>query len=238
MGRERTFRFKQFAVLNEQSGLKVGTDGVLVGAWAKVERSRHILDVGTGCGLIALMVAQRNSECSIKAIDIDEIAVNEARYNVSQSPCSERIEVMLADFNTLIEESGEQFDHIISNPPFFVNSLLPPQESKAKAKHGVSLSFEKLISGAKKLLVECGRLSIITPADCYEQIIAITRNEKMNVSRLTKVIPVEGHEAKRILWEIVKGEAEIEESELTIENAERTYTEEYKKLCCEFYLKF
>ena len=127
MGREKVFKFKQFAVLNDRTAMKVGTDGVLLGAWCPVEGARRVLDVGTGCGVIALMVAHRNTDAVIDAIDIDHDAIDEATLNFANSPWSERLTAIEGDFNNLNTAVG--YDLIVSNPPYFTDSLLPPDEA-------------------------------------------------------------------------------------------------------------
>ena len=133
------FRFKQFTVCDERSAMKIGTDGVLVGAWADVEDDWRILDVGTGTGLIALMLAQRNASAKIVGIDISHEAVEEARDNFSRSPWATRLSAIEGDVCGF--EGSEKFDHIVSNPPYFVDSLHSPDALRTMARHTSSLMF-------------------------------------------------------------------------------------------------
>ena len=160
MGREKVFRFKQFAVLNDRTAMKVGTDGVLLGAWCPVEGIHRVLDVGTGCGVIALMVAQRNSEAVITGIDIDEGAIEEAGLNYANSPWSERLTATLADFNDM--KDNDRFDLIVSNPPYFTNGVLPTGDARTTARHTGSLSYRQLIEGASLITRRSQEATIIT----------------------------------------------------------------------------
>ena len=132
MAREKKFRFKQFEVLNDRTAMKVGTDGVLLGAWCPVEGMTRVLDVGTGCGVIALMVAQRNNGALIEGIDVDEGAIDEAKLNFAASPWSERLTARLQDFNVLDVE--ESYDLIVSNPPYFTNGVLPTGDARSSTE--------------------------------------------------------------------------------------------------------
>ena len=127
------FRFKQFTVYHDRCAMKVGTDGVLLGAWTNLSQSRRILDIGTGTGLIALMMAQRVPEVPITAIDIDAEAVNQANENFSASPWNNRLEAVLQDVCTYTEKNS--FDTIVSNPPYFINSLKCPDNQRTTARH-------------------------------------------------------------------------------------------------------
>ena len=149
------FQFKQFTVWHDQCAMKVGTDGVLLGAWASVERARRILDIGTGTGLVALMLAQRSLlDAKIVALEIDEAAAGQARENVARSPWQERIEVVQADFKKY--RSSDKFDVIVSNPPYFVDSLECPDRQRAAARHNDSLTYEELLEGVNRLLAADG----------------------------------------------------------------------------------
>ncbi len=150
------FRFKQFSVRHDRCAMKVGTDGVLLGAWGAVEGKR-ILDIGTGTGLIALMAAQRNPEADVLGIDIDESAVAQASENVAESPFSRQIECILQDVLTF--ESEAPFDAILCNPPFFTEDTLPDNRSRALARNNKCLPFPQLIRKVAVLLAENGTFS-------------------------------------------------------------------------------
>ena len=153
------FQFKQFTIYQDLCAMKVGTDGVLLGAWAN--GGKRILDAGTGTGIIALMMAQRYPNAVVTAIDVDEGAVKQAQQNVVQSPFSQQITVL---HNTLQEHQGE-YDAIISNPPFFIDSLAGPDEQRNVARHTQTLTYTELMQAAWRLLSDEGELSVVVPFD-------------------------------------------------------------------------
>lgn len=156
------FRFKQFSVNDDKSTMKVGTDAVLLGAWADVGEAKSILDIGTGCGVIALMLAQR-SGAHVTAIDIDKNSAEQAEENFKASPWS--IEV----FNTSLQDFEKgTYDLIVSNPPFFSNSFLPPKVERKNARHTETLTFDDLMKSVKRLLNPGGRFAVVIPADNAE----------------------------------------------------------------------
>lgn len=236
MGREKVFRFKQFAVLNDRTAMKVGTDGVLLGAWCPVEDVRRVLDVGTGCGVIALMVAQRNSTAIIDAIDIDHEAIDEAKLNFDGSPWSERLTALEGDFNDL-QATGMGYDLIVSNPPYFTNGVLPTGAARTQARHTQSLSYPQLIARAACLLTDEGTLSLITPTDAEHDIVEAATMASLPVRRLTRVLPVEGASPKRTLWLLSRRALPYREDTLTIAHRDGTFTSQYVALTGAFYLK-
>jgi tRNA1Val (adenine37-N6)-methyltransferase len=233
MGREKIFHFKQFSVLNDKTAMKVGTDGVLLGAWCDVSGARRVLDVGTGSGLIALMVAQRNTEATIHGIDIDEAAITEARHNFEISPWGARLSAEVADFNHF---NAEKFDLIVSNPPFFSNGVLSPRAARNIARHTTSLTIEALLAKSRDLLASGGAIVIVTPVEVELAVRRCMVSLGMGLRRFTRVIPVIGATPKRLLWEIVIGDAETTVGTLTISGEDHRYTSEYRELISEFYL--
>ena len=156
------FRFKQFSIHQDRCAMKVGTDGVLLGAWA--QGGQRILDIGTGTGLIALMMAQRYPEAEVTGIDIDQEAVQQAQENIVQSPFKDRVEAVhssLQDYTSL----ASSFNSIVSNPPFFVDSLPAPDRQRTIARHTNTLTYRDLMQSAYQLLSDEGELSLIIPFD-------------------------------------------------------------------------
>lgn len=149
------FRFKQFTIHQDQTPMKVCTDSCVMGAWVPVETSQQILDIGTGTGLLALMVAQR-TQASITAIEPDEITFKQALQNVEVSPFSSQLQIVNQDLDNFVSNQKLLFDTIICNPPFFSNSLLSTDERKNSALHQTTLSFESLVKGISSLLTEQG----------------------------------------------------------------------------------
>ena len=235
MGREKVFRFKQFAVVNDRTAMKVGTDGVLLGAWCPAEGARHVLDVGTGCGVIALMIAQRNASAVINAIDIDHDAIEEATLNFKASPWGERLTAIEGDFNEL--QTAERYDLIVSNPPYFTNGVLPTGDARTQARHTGTLSYRQLIEGASRLLSDDGTLALITPTDAEQDIIEAATFASLPVRRLTRVIPVEDAAPKRTLWLLSRRDMAYCEDTLTIAHRDGTFTSDYVALTGAFYLK-
>ena len=235
MGPEKVFRFKQFAVVNDRTAMKVGTDGVLLGAWCPVEGARHVLDVGTGCGVIALMIAQRNASAVLDAIDIDHDAIEEATLNFKASPWGERLTAIAGDFNEL--QTAERYDLIVSNPPYFTNGVLPTGDARTQARHTGTLSYRQLIEGASRLLSDDGTLALITPTDAEQDIIEAATFASLPVRRLTRVIPVEDAAPKRTMWLLSRRDMAYCEDTLTIAHRDGTFTSDYIALTGAFYLK-
>lgn len=222
--------------------MKVGTDGVLLGAWARVEHCRRILDMGTGTGLVALMAAQR-SEAHIVAIDLDADAVEQAKENVAASPWADRIQVYEADVR---EVEGFQFstfnfqfsfDAILCNPPFFENSLKSPDAARTMARHTDTLSFDELARSAARLLTPEGELSVVIPYDRAHDMTVSAACHGLFATRQTIVVPVEGGKPKRMLMAFTREGGTHTVNTLHIQDFQRCYTSEYIRLVEEFYLK-
>lgn len=232
------FRFKQFAVEQQRCAMKVGTDGVLIGAWCDLRaKDRRILDMGTGTGVIALMAAQRCPQAQVTAIDIDGDCAAQAQDNVAASPWSDRVEVVCGDIRRL--RSAEPFDHIVSNPPYFTSSLLPPDSARSVARHCIELTFTDIVEAADRLLSPDGRMSLILPQDAADELAALCRG-RLSVSRRCDVRTTPRSPVKRSMLELVRSAvtAEPHREELVIQSAHETFTDDYKRLTRDFYLKF
>ncbi len=229
------FRFKQFAVEQDDVAMKVGTDGVLLGAWADCDGAKRILDIGTGTGVIALMLAQRNTEAQVQAVEIDEAAAKRARANFDNSPWAERLNVE----QTAVQEfsPAEKFDLIVSNPPYFVDSLLPPDAKRSTARHTHDLTFEELDNAVARLLADDGKFALILPVTEFEKYLTFTQ---LHLAHRCDVHPIKGGAVKRVMAEFVKHPtSEIVHENIAIERGKRgDYTDEYRALTKEFYLKF
>lgn len=228
------FSFKQFTVYHDRCAMKVGTDGVLLGAWTDVMSARHILDIGTGTGLISLMLAQR-SDALIKAIDIDPDAVEQARGNAAASPWKDRIEVEQQDVCRYTTDIC--FDVIVSNPPYFVNSLKSPDGQRNTARHTDGLDFEKLVGAAARMLHPEGAFSVIIPADGMELFQEIAASHKLHLSRRTMIHTKPDAEPKRVLLAFKPCPGSCINNCLTIELARHVYSDEYIALTKDFYLR-
>ena len=229
------FRFKQFSVSHARSAMKVGTDGVLLGAWCSVGGCRRVLDVGTGCGLIALMVAQRNDAVRVDAIDVDAGAVADARSNFAASPWPERLNALETDFNAF--EPDGPYDLIVSNPPFFSDSLLPPDAQRAVARHGGLLTYDQLVGKAAAMLTPRGMLALVTPSQARSRVLECASFARLTLLRMTSVQTAAGVDAKRILWEFGREPGPTATSVLAIRDASGGYSADYRRLCSGFYLE-
>ena len=233
------FKFKQFTVYQEHEAFGVTTDSVLLGAWAAVEGAENILDIGTGTGLLALMAAQR-SEARIVAIEPDRISFMQAGLNITASPWHGRITLL----NTSIQEyrpSGNLlFDAIITNPPYFVDSLLNPSESKARARHTVNMSHADLAGAAARLLSPAGILHLVLPVNEAERFLALAAEGGLICVRRCSVRPTPALPPARVLMSFQPGGPQsCDESEMAIEKGGRhIYSDEYVSLTKDFYLKF
>lgn len=230
------FRFKQFVIQQDKCAMKVGTDGVLLGAWADVGNTHRILDVGTGTGLIALMLAQR-SKVAITAIEIDEQATLQAIANVAGSLFSHQVSVIHSSLKDFMLADTSSYDVIVSNPPYFHNSLKTSIESRNLARHTDSLSPEELIEACFRLLSPNGRFYTILPTQTANSFIEKARIRGLFCTKKTEVFPREGMPSKRIMLQFEWNERLCEENVLVIETEKRhQYTDAFKKLTEEYYL--
>jgi tRNA1Val (adenine37-N6)-methyltransferase len=230
------FSFKQFTIHQEKAAFKVGTDGVLLGASADISGAGRILDIGTGTGLIALMLAQR-CDAGIAAIEPDYDSYIQCCENVSRSRWKDRINVeqtTLQDFNP-----GYKFDLIISNPPFFTDSLKNPDPRKSASRHNDSLTNLELLKGASRLMAEDGRLQVIMPYAEGNIFIAEASGHGFYCNNILKIRPLPASEIRRMILTFSKQLLTPTEKFLTIEHGKRhEFTEEYINLTKDFYLKF
>ncbi len=226
----KPFQFKQFTIQQAKSVFRVGTDGVLLGSLASVEKATRILEVGTGTGLISLMLAQRNSTAQIDAIDINENAVQLAKENFENSPFNKRLKVNLQDFKHYV--SSDKFDSIVSNPPYFEENN---STKDIAARQQTELSFEMLIEKSANYLSEVGLLSVIIPFEAGIYFEKICESRKLHLVRKFIIYGIENSKPKRLLLEFSLQKKQVIISEFTIEKSPRKYTEEYLKLTEDFH---
>jgi tRNA1Val (adenine37-N6)-methyltransferase len=234
------FKFKQFTIHQNASAMKVGTDGVLLGAWANVKGAERILDIGTGTGLIAIMLAQRTgNKTLIDAVEIDRLAYQQAVDNIESCTWSNRIEVVNKSFQDFCKNNNVKYDAIVSNPPYFMNGLHAKGESRTKARNADYLPFEDLLEGSRKLLNKEGTFSVVLPIEEGAYFVRLAKLTGFYLKRKCCVLPNPGKLAKRYLLEFSLQECTAVEQELTVENGQRhVYSSEYIELTKEFYLKF
>jgi len=236
--KDNVFRFKGFDVVQEEGVHKVGTDGVLLGAWFQRHDEHHILDIGTGTGVIALMAAQRTS-AAVTAIDTDPNVVNLARKNFSRSPWAERLHIhqsRLQDFRPV-----RKFNHILSNPPFFTDSLLPADRARLRQRHAEELTFGEILEAIPLLLAPEGWFSLILPVIEGTRFMELSNARPgLGLTRWCRVHPRQGKPAHRLLLEYRLGlgaPAPAPET-LFITDYEGLFTPAYRDLGKDFYLDF
>ena len=233
------FSFKQVHVEDTHCGMKISTDGVLLGAWTRTPPpSAHILDVGAGSGLIALMLAQRCPSAHITALELDLNAVTDLSSNIQSSPWADRIEAVQGDFQTFTPQEDILYDLIVSNPPFFDTGIVSPDTSRAGARHRAGLDYRSLIANAHNLLSADGSLAMIVPAECESDLVLHAELARLNVSRLCHVITRPGKSAKRLLVQLDRHPGHCSDSRLTIRDVHDQWTPEYIALTKDFYLNF
>jgi len=232
------FRFKQFTVWHDKCAMKVGTDGVLLGCWCDVPEARTILDVGCGTGLISLMLAQR-IPAQIDAIDIDESACIQARENVSHSPFPDRIHIIYTSLARFAQtNTGKtEYDCIVSNPPYFIDSLKCPDKQRTMARHTDTLPLDQLIHDSNRLLSPSGCLCLVLPFDQRDALLRLVREEGLYLQKETDVYPTPASQPKRLLVQVGRQACEHPQmSSLVIEKERHHYTDEFIALAKEYYL--
>lgn len=235
---EKSFQFKEFSVIQDKCAMKVGTDGVLLGAWAKIDPEvESILDIGTGSGLIALQMAQRSDAELIDALEIETNAFEQAVENFENSDWSNRLFCYHASLQEFREEIDEKYDLIISNPPYFNDSFKALKEDRTKARHTDSLNFHELLSASAILLAQKGSCAFIIPYKEEENFIQIARNNGLYPSRITRVRGHSKSALKRSLLQLGSKDIRPIINELTIELERHVYTGPYIDIVKDFYLK-
>lgn len=248
---KKLFRFKRFAVAHTESSMKVGVDGVLIGLWVDVspaagaitdgnKPSVDILDVGTGCGIVALVCAQRQPKARVLALDVDAGSVGEASSNFTVSPWADRLECSECDFVEFAETSDRKFDLIVSNPPYFSSGVISPDSRRLAARHQGRLSPSSLLAKGRALLKPGGRIAMVLPTEQAADLSAYAAGLGLRTVRATTVFGNPRVASKRTLMEFAEGSCDTTPltDSLIIEEAPGVYTQEYIALGHDFYLKF
>lgn len=231
------FRFKRFTIRQDRCALKVGTDGVLFGAWVNYEGARRILDIGTGTGVLALIAAQRNDEAQIDAVEIDDASAEQATENVAASPWSDRVRVHRMDVRRM--KAADPYDLIICNPPYYAGYSTSPDQRIGLAKHSGELLFSELLSAVGALLNAGGRFAVIIPKNRELEFLKEAGRVGLHPRRRCVVRYVAHRPAKRVLLELDRSSATVEETELTVEaTGPFDYTPEYRALISDLMLNF
>ena len=233
------FQFKQFAVNQDQCAMKIGTDGVLLGAWVPIDtRPNSILDIGTGTGIIALMLAQRCDAQQIDALEIDENAYEQAVDNFESSPWSDRLFCFHAGLDEFVEEPEDEYDLIVSNPPFYVEDFRSDNAQRDLARFQEAMPFEDLVEAAALLLSENGVFAVIIPFKEEENFLALAKEYELFPIKITRVKGTHETQIVRSLLAFRRYElAVLTADELVIEINRHEYTDDYIALTKEFFLK-
>lgn len=232
------FQFKQFSVEQDRCAMKIGTDGVLLGAWAPLNNPFSVLDIGAGTGIISLMIAQRSNAEQIDALEIDEDAYEQAVENFENSPWGDRLFCFHAGLDEFMDEPEDEYDLIVSNPPFYTEDYQSGNEQRDLARFSDALPFEDLVEAADLLLSENGIFAVIIPFKEEEKFIALAKDFDLFPMKITRVKGTPSTEIKRSLLAFSRNPAEnFLIDELVIETSRHIYTPEYIELTKDFYLK-
>jgi len=230
-----TFHFKKFSVKHDRCAHKVGTDGVLLGAWADVKYATRILDIGAGSGVIALMMAQRSEhDTHIDAIDISEEDCEQAKRNVASSPWPEKIKIVNRALQKFV---SAPYDLIVSNPPFFTDSARPLAAERTRARHTETLPPGAMLENVKRLIMPAGKLCLILPVTEAERFLALAKAEGWYCSRLCEFRARENKPPERFLIQLQLQKHELKKENLILYEHGEMWTSAYKNLTRDFYLK-
>ncbi|MCK3657891.1 tRNA (adenine-N(6)-)-methyltransferase [Pasteurellaceae bacterium Pebbles2] len=236
-----SFRFKQFHIQQDKCAMKVGTDGILLGSWADIRGAEKILDLGTGTGLIALMLAQRAADAQIHAVEIDPAAWQQAKENVTQSPWANRIELHLQDIAEFAQKCGEKnnyFDLIVANPPYFKPSVACRNEARNLARYTQTHNHLDWLKWAEKILSPQGKIQFILPFDAAETLLKHTALwGKLHCEKRCDIITKQGKPPQRMLLSFNRTKLNYKLNQLVIYDENNQYTKEFVALTKEFYLK-
>jgi tRNA1Val (adenine37-N6)-methyltransferase len=232
-----SFRFKQFTIQQDRCALKVGTDGVLFGAWVHYEGAKRILDIGTGTGVLALIAAHRNATASVDAVEIDDASAEQAMENAQASPWADRVRVHRMDVRRM--HTTEPFDLIICNPPYYAGYSSSPDARIGLAKHSDELLFPELMEAVDRLLTSDGRLAVIIPLNREKEFLRGSARIGLAPVRRCEVRYVAHRPPKRVLLELDRSGTAVTDEELTIEaTGPFDYTPEYRALISDLMLNF
>ena len=232
----RPFFFKKFGLFHHRSTMKIGTDAILLARWTEVTENDDVLDIGTGCGLIPLMLAQKGIK-SADAVEIDRDSYEEATQNFSNSAWKTRIFAVNDDIKHYSEICTKKYDLIVSNPPFFFGDNIPEKAKKGLARHTNTLSYNDLLSSVKKLLKPNGRFSLVLPARESKTFLKDAENQGFFLEKELLIVPIEGKEPNRINMQLVVNQVDSVKSEtFVLRHKDHSFTKEYKDFLKDYYL--
>lgn len=234
-----TFTFKKFTIKQNHGTMKVNTDGVLLGAWADVENASSILDIGTGTGVIALMLAQRNPTAQIIGVEIDEVASEEAKENVQESIFKDTVKIIQSSIQDFTLNANTAFDVIVSNPPFFTGGTFSANENKAQVRHTIKLPHGDLLHSVNSLLTNAGSFCVILPYIEGLRFIELAERSQLYANKITEVRHRKDKSIERLLIKFNKTKNEPIKDDLYIMNEDASsYSDKYIQLTKEFYQQF
>lgn len=231
------FQFKEFVVQQDKNPMKVGTDGILLGAWVDCKGAKRALDIGTGTGLIALMIAQKNAMLQVDGVEINEVAYLEARENVKESSFDNRIKLYNDSIQDFTLEAKDKYDLIVSNPPFFTGGTLSNNMDKQLIRHTIKLSHADLLRSVSSLITSTGSFAVIVPFLEGLRFIEIAETYNLHLSKKTLVRSSQGSKIVRLLLTFTKAMVqEVEENDFFLYDEEKNRSADFRKLTKDFYL--
>lgn len=234
--KSKPFYFKKFSVAQDRCSMKVGTDGVLLGAWADVLNVGHALDIGTGCGVIAIMLAQRTEAASVHAVEIEADSFEQAEANMQSSPWADRLKVYHTPVQEFSKNSGNQYDLIVSNPPFFSGGTFSANHERNQVRHTIKLPHGDLLSAARNLLSPEGRFCVILPHIEGLRFQELAEHYHLYCNLVTEVRPKKNKPIERLLLQFERSKRPIKRRSLVIQRDDNQWTKAYKDLTKAFYL--
>lgn len=233
----KPFFFKQFAIHQDRCAMKVGTDGVLLGAWADIDGAETALDVGTGSGIIAIMLGQRNPNVVIHGVEVDQEAFEQARENMQNAPWADRLEVFHISIQDFAKIEQSQYDLIVSNPPFFTGGTFSSNQDKTSVRHTVKLPHGDLLAAARSLLKENGKFCVILPFIEGLRFQELAESYNLYCSKIMEIQPKKDKTTERLLMQFEKSRKPIVRESLVIQHkGVNEWTEAYIALTGAFYL--
>ena len=235
---ETLFRFKEFEVSQEQCAMKINTDGVLLGAWVDVAKKSKVLDIGTGSGVIAMMLAQRCASAKVVGVEVDESSCTEASANMAACPWCDSLVAVQESIQDYARTTRDQFDLIVSNPPFFTGGTLSSTQMKTDVRHTTKLPHTDLLRAAFSLLTPDGDFSVILPHIEGLRFIELAEQSRLYANRITEVTSLPEKPIERLLINFTKIASECKTDRLAIRKSPEQFSDDYVELTRPFYLKF
>jgi len=232
----RPFFFKKFGLFHHRSTMKIGTDAILLARWTEVSDNDDVIDIGTGCGLIPLMLAQKGIK-SADAVEIDNDSYEEAAQNFSNSAWNSRLSAIHDDIKNYAEICEKKYDLVVSNPPFYFGDNIPEKAKKGLARHTNTLSYNDLLSAVKKIMKPEGRFSLVLPAIESKTFLKDAENQGFYLEKELLIVPIEGKEPNRINMQLVVSQVDnIKTETFVLRHPDHSFTKEYKDFLKDYYL--